>query len=215
MFVRVAVATAVRNPFTALALVPYFAPRFLSQHARPFGKYGNTGGRARQTDPSRTRCSFPDGVVISASLVRRMVGAGCLGAIGNICFRGVLGFGDVDVLVISMAKNGRHSGAGPNCSSGHCFRCLDEYGFEVGCRSFCGSEEFPQDCRYWSGGDRADVDDILVDIGLGRLPYASISSDMSRCIFSSVCDCRDCRFARRHGCFQVRIIGQRRARAPW
>jgi hypothetical protein len=138
-----------------------------------------------------------------------------VGAIGNICFRGVLRFGDMDVLVISMAKNGRHSGAGPNCSSGHCFRCLDEYGFEVGCRSSCGSEEFPQDCRYWSGGDRTGVDDILVDIGLGRLPYASISSDMNRCIFSSVCDCRDCRFARRHGCFQVRIIGQRRARAPW
>lgn len=138
MFVRVGIATAVLNPTTAQAVVPYFAAPFFVAACISFwgveiSRVAFGTGSSRESAAAVDRRS--NGVAISASLVRRTVGAGYLGASGNFCFRrssrirGCGRIGDFD------GEERRRSSAGPNRSSGNCFRCLDEYDFEVGCRS--------------------------------------------------------------------------------
>jgi uncharacterized membrane protein (DUF4010 family) len=85
LFVRVGIATAVLNPTTAQGCSSVLAVPFLSQHAWLFA----------------VQMALLLQVVLFAVRWARSI----WGQAGIFVFAGVLGFADVDALVISMAKN--------------------------------------------------------------------------------------------------------------
>ena len=90
VFVRVGIATAVLNPATAQAVVPYMAVPSPCRVHRGLGdlEISRTAlGRRAGCESFATLYGRSDGVVISASFVRRTRGSEHVGASRNLCIR--------------------------------------------------------------------------------------------------------------------------------
>jgi uncharacterized membrane protein (DUF4010 family) len=109
MFVRVGIATAVLNPTTAQAVVPYFAaPFFVAACISFWGVWKYRGSRSAQeavANPLQLWTAVQMALLFQLVLFGVRWAQGIWGQAGIFVSAGVLGFADVDALVISMAKN--------------------------------------------------------------------------------------------------------------
>jgi uncharacterized membrane protein (DUF4010 family) len=109
MFVRVGIATAVLNPATAQAVVPYMAVPFLV--AACIAGWGIWRYRGQRSAEERVANPLQLWTAVQMALLFQLVLFGVRwaqstwGQAGIFASAGVLGFADVDALVISMAKN--------------------------------------------------------------------------------------------------------------
>jgi len=109
MFVRVGIATAVLNPATARAVVPYLAVPFLV--AVCIAGWGIWRYRGQHSAEERVANPLQLWTAVQMALLVQLVLFGVRwaqsswGQAGIFVSAGVLGFADVDALVISMAKN--------------------------------------------------------------------------------------------------------------
>jgi uncharacterized membrane protein (DUF4010 family) len=109
MFVRVGIATAVLNPTTARAVVPYFAvPFFVAACIAFWGIWKYRGSRSAEdtvTNPLQLWTAVQMALLFQLVLFAVRWAQSLWGQVGIFVSAGVLGFADVDALVISMAKN--------------------------------------------------------------------------------------------------------------
>jgi uncharacterized membrane protein (DUF4010 family) len=109
MFVRVGIATAVLNPATTPAVVPHLAIPFLV--AACIAWWGIWRYRGPSSAKDRVANPLSPWTAVQMALVFQLVLFGVrwaesmCGQAGIFVSAGVLGFADVDALVISMAKN--------------------------------------------------------------------------------------------------------------
>jgi uncharacterized membrane protein (DUF4010 family) len=109
MFVRVGIATAVLNPATAQAVAPYLAVPFLV--AACIAWWGIWRYRGPRSAEERVANPLQLWTAVQMALLFQLVLFGVRwaqdiwGQAGIFVSAGVLGFADVDALVISMAKN--------------------------------------------------------------------------------------------------------------
>ena len=109
MFVRVGIATAVLNPTTAQAVVPYFAIPFFAAACIAFwGIWKYRASRSAEdtvTNPLQLWTAVQMALLFQVVLFAVRWAQSLWGQAGIFVSAGVLGFADVDALVISMAKN--------------------------------------------------------------------------------------------------------------
>jgi uncharacterized membrane protein (DUF4010 family) len=109
MFVRVGIATAVLNPTTAQAVVPYFAVPFIVAACIAFWgiwKYrGSPSAEEAVANPLQLWTAVQMALLFQSVLFAVRWAQSIWGQAGIFVSAGVLGFADVDALVISMAKN--------------------------------------------------------------------------------------------------------------
>jgi uncharacterized membrane protein (DUF4010 family) len=109
MFVRVGISTAVLNPTTARAAVPYFAiPFFVAACIAFWGiwKYrASCSAEEEVANPLQLWTAVQMALSFQVVLFAVRWAQSIWGQAGIFASAGVLGFADVDALVISMAKN--------------------------------------------------------------------------------------------------------------